>query len=296
MPDPTPSPESTAPPTTAAAASPRRARRSTAPRGSRWGLWLFLAVAFVGTAIAFSGMPEKVTHGEALDVAAALENATTIENIRSRFHVVLPAGAADAATTNDSSAGFAEVIAALKEVGTYTFVFVGFDAKGNRTLLFRVHKSTRLFDYHRLRLERRDGKPRITDIQVVSLGDWLHSMLGNADNAAHSATILQAMQSIRYPKGVRIPPDGVSAETRRTLPFAAMHLWWLVDNDKAAFPAALTEFRTAHPRNCAVDLVVATRWLTLGLDRELAVEALHRIEEGVGDPDYMQQLRERVMN
>jgi hypothetical protein len=263
----------------------------------RW--WLLGGAAFAGIAIAFAGSkPGQVMQREALDIAQILENATMPEHIRPLLDLQIPVASAtpDApATATDISDGVAGMIAALKEKATYTFVFVGFDQKGNRTLLFRVHKSVHLYDYHRLRLERRNGAARVTAIEIVSLGGWLDAMTTKVASAVDAAGALLSAQTIRYPKGPQVAPEGVPPGLRRTLPFAALHLWWLVTSDPQAFPTALAEFRKDHPRNCAADLVIATRWLTLGMKQEEAIAALNHIEEGVGDPDFMQQLREKVM-
>ncbi|MBL8754224.1 MAG: hypothetical protein JNK15_13060 [Planctomycetes bacterium] len=264
----------------------RQRRERPGPRRGKPWVWLVALALFAGFAIAFFGKkPERVTHAEALEIAARLERAKTAADFRPLLAVrlpTLPEGATEPVPT-DVSDPLAEHLAAFANRATIAFLRVDLDDRGRRTLLLRIHRKFQLLDYVRVLLERTPEGPRATEYYQLTFGGWLHESLP-MDHAVPTLRAAIAADDIG-----RWPPAA-----QRSAAFASAQLAWLVDHELKTFPLALERFRASFPRNPAADFVIATRWLTLALRPEDAITAFDRVQEDHFDPDFLGQLRERV--
>lgn len=245
---------------------------------------LALAVFAVVAAWLASSDPPVVTHAEAVAMALKVEQAKTVAQLEQLSEFDVP-GPAPVPTP-------AAVIGRWKQDFEYTFVRM-LDKGGRRSLLFRVDDGSRPFDYHELRLDRRNREVKVTDLWSMLYGGWLRDILAEklatpmmlqADVGAFQERLAGDEPAEKLQIDFERLPDRV-----RTLPLLGMHYVMVMQQRlPEAAAKALHEIRAAHPDLLGPDLLLVADKAS---DRAAMAAAIERILARVPDDDFLRKLR-----
>jgi hypothetical protein len=264
---------------------PRRSRRLTLALGALAlatfaALWIWLANA----------PPPRITHGEAMRMALAIEEAKTVADLEPLIDLEGPHPPGSSPLAN-----VAALIAFWKQRGQYTFVTVRTDYSERRSLLFRVHRHLELVDYHELRLDRRERAVKVTDLWSLLCGCQLSAAFRELEPEFQRPEVKAFAERL----GSDAEAEALEQSWRlmtpavRTSPLLGMHYLAVTALQKSpAVPAAIAEMQAAHPEVTGLDLF---RLADGNAAKEVRVNALSRIASRIPDPDFLGQLYEKLV-
>jgi hypothetical protein len=251
-----------------------------------------LAVAGFGALAVWLGSatPPQVTHAEAMQVAAAIEQARDEAGLEPLFDVpeVFP----------DAEQRITRLIAnakrtAQKRETPYTFIEVHLDDQNRRSLLFRLHTSY-LLEYHELRLGRRGEAVKVTDAWSALFDGWYSDLSRELDQSEHRQLACDFIHRLT----AKEDPEQLAAAWRAMPPLVrnarAVAMTWLLHaciHRLPDLPAMLAAFVAGHPDHLGPALLQLCAPDTSPKDRLAAID---RIAARVSDAKFLDKLREQV--
>jgi hypothetical protein len=233
--------------------------------------------------------PAQVTHAEAMQMAAAIEQASTLAELDPLFDHV--------ETIPDPECRITKAIAAAKqtphEYGSgYTFIEVRLDDQDQRSLLFRVHTGD-LLEYHELRLERRGRAVRVTDAWSAMFDAWLSDLRRQLDRSerAQALAFLQRLAAKDDPEQLteawRALPPAVRSAGNVAMP------WFYYARMKGlpAQPGMLAAFAAERPGHLGPPLL---RLIAPETPRDERLAAVDKIAARVPDAKFLDRMREQI--
>jgi hypothetical protein len=211
-----------------------------------------------------SRTPPYPSYHECNVLCAALEGAKSAEQLQALFAADAPMPTLLPANSplRANSAGLAAAVWQMKRDLRYTSLGGRDQRTPDERLLFRVHSATEVLDYHELRLARRDGKLEVVDLRSSVCDAWASDLvkeeqrldrslpagtlaaIANASAAADPAKLEAILRNVPAPASPLVDLFVLNAHRNA---------------DVAAFRAAVSAFRTAHPDSGSADLFVLVR-------------------------------------
>jgi hypothetical protein len=266
------------------ASKPTAAARRPAVRASKPGS-KSMALVIGGVALAvFAVAAVWLASSDPPAMALKIEQAKTVAQLEqlSEFDVAAPAPVATPAA----------VIGYWKQQFEYTFVRM-LDKGGRRSLLFRVDNGAHPFDYHELRLERRNREVKVTDLWSMLYGGWLRDIL--AEKLATPMLLQSDVGAFQERLVGDEPAEKLQIDFERlphsvrTLPLLGMHYVMVMKlRLPEAAAKALAEIQAAHPELLGPDLLLVADKCA---DRAAVAAAIERILARVPDDHFLGKLR-----
>jgi len=284
---------------------PRRARGARSTHVGR-RIAIVVAVVFGGLAAWLANQePPRITHAEAMVMATAVEQATTLAQLQQLVRFTPPAQAQPltALPSGGTMADPAEAILFRKSIDSYTFVGTRGEGTDDTRLLFRCEKDLILGDYQEVRLRRLEGQVRITDLWSMAWDGWMRDLLEErarlapGDKEPHRA--FDAAIADKAPANLVAAFRALPEAYRRARTVGAAMLWSLDSRDVVVFRDGISAHREMHKAGHAADLASLRAAqvqlkVTGRADSSLiedALAALQRIWARVDDGDFLQPWR-----
>jgi len=275
---------------------PRRARSARSTNVGR-RIAIVAAAVFGGLAVWLASQdPPRVTHAEAMVMASAVEQASTLAQLQRLVLFTPPAQSKPlpALPSDRTMADPAEAILFRKSLDSYTFVGTRGEGTNDTRLLFRCDKDLILGDYQEVRLRRHEGQVRITDLWSMAWDGWMSDLLEERARLASGDPESVRAFDVAFDERASLPES-----LRRSRISGAMLLASLDSRDAVAFRDGVSAHRAVHKAGHASDLrVLQAAQLQLKVTGradsaliEDALAALPRIWARVDDGDFLQPWR-----
>jgi hypothetical protein len=242
--------------------------------------------SFAALAVWANTTPPHITHREAMRVAAAIEQAKTIAELEGLLDV--------APLFPDPAWSITSLIASAKARGSYTFLQVKVDDRERRSLLFRMLHHVYPLEYHELRLERRGGAVKVTDVWSCVHDGWysdLRRELEPESRREEADTFMQRILDHQDADVLDRAFSGLPPEIRRARSVGMLYLMDAAVRRPEALPAMTTAFLAEWPDHIGPGML---RLWHQDAPRGERLAAIDELAERVPDGKFLDQLRGQI--